>query len=662
METAVESLVDGFDPLGDDAPQSSSLSIVFDDARKRIIQNILKSYTGMFDLFSELLQNALDAVQQRQRVEGNAYKPHIWVSIDIPDRIVRVTDNGIGMDVEQFKYCLRPNVSFKKNVDLRGHKGVGATFVAYGFSFLKIQTKKNGQAIAAILRSGRQWAEDESGTVPRPKLESAPFEASDLSLEPSGTSVQIVIGKASGERPRDLGWIGARTADQWYDVLRIKTPLGGVYLSSAAFYPTVTISVRSPEKVTSNVTRERADYYYPHEIPNIKAQSLRDIKKETDAIQGDADTKMMKLPSEFKRLQCAYEIWSSDEILREGSDFDTALSEEEKELVERHQVFVYGCFLHSAKMWAEFNEEILGLRKGQKVIHGGLQMASDFMAQGDLSVIPLTSAIGYQANSHVIVHFMDGNPDMGRKVFQPELTSLADHLSVRAVTIFRRFLRYLRPDTGSQTITIDKKIYDWKQSQVDHRAKEPLTFSCSGQTLSVISKPRQEQDVIALFHELIGMRVLRGFRFYGTSQSDLYDSVFFLEYAEDDNVSFDIKANKLGVNREFVPGWTEPKILEYKFEFESLVSDFEKDEKFAKHVDLAVCWTVGGTYKERFYLQPLLVGDEGSARTVFGSTHRVFSHGSNQPEFELIVLEDLLAWLQAPAEEEIRQKHQYVDV
>lgn len=134
--------VDGFDPLGDDAADSSSLSIIFDDARKRIVQNILKSYTGMFDLFSELLQNALDAVQLRQRAEGDSYKPHIWISIDIPDRIVRITDNGIGMDTEQFKYCLRPNVSFKKNVDLRGHKGVGATFVAYGFSFLKLQTKK----------------------------------------------------------------------------------------------------------------------------------------------------------------------------------------------------------------------------------------------------------------------------------------------------------------------------------------------------------------------------------------------------------------------------------------------------------------------------------------------------------------------------------------
>jgi hypothetical protein len=351
--------------------------------------------------------------------------------------------------------------------------------------------------------------------------------------------------------------------------------------------------------------------------------------------------------------------------LGEGSDFLNApgLSDEEKELVDRHQVMIYGCFLHSAKMWTEFNEDVLGLRRGQKVIRGGLQMACDFMAQGDLSVIPLTSAIGYQANSHIIVHFTDGNPDMGRKVFQPELTVLAEKLAVRTVTVFRRYLRHLRPDTGSQSITVDKKIYDWKRDQEDYRVQNPLTFVTEGRSLAVVSKPRQEQDVIALFHELVGIGILKGFRFLGTSQSDRYDSVFFMEYLEKDNVCFEPKMNRLGISKEFaLPVSTEPKILEYKFEFESLVSDFEKEEKFAKHIDLVVCWSVRGNYKERFYIQSMLVGDEGSVRQIFGATHRVFSHGSNQPEFELIVLEDLMDWLQSPIDEEVRQKHHYGDV
>src|ERR1700731_4296150 len=126
MATAVQ--LDGFDPLAeDDSTNSAALTQIFEVSRKREVQNILKSYTGTFDLFSELLQNALDAVQARKREGISGYEPHIWVSIDIPDRKVSVIDNGIGMNEEQIKYCLRPSVSFKKQADLRGHKGVGAT-------------------------------------------------------------------------------------------------------------------------------------------------------------------------------------------------------------------------------------------------------------------------------------------------------------------------------------------------------------------------------------------------------------------------------------------------------------------------------------------------------------------------------------------------------
>ncbi|MFY9744274.1 MAG: hypothetical protein WAK21_19905, partial [Candidatus Sulfotelmatobacter sp.] len=72
--------LDGFDPLAeDDSTTSVALSQIFEVSRKREVQNILKSYTGTFDLFSELLQNSLDAVQARQRLGAAGYEPHVWV-------------------------------------------------------------------------------------------------------------------------------------------------------------------------------------------------------------------------------------------------------------------------------------------------------------------------------------------------------------------------------------------------------------------------------------------------------------------------------------------------------------------------------------------------------------------------------------------------------
>jgi hypothetical protein len=656
--------IDGFDPLAaDDTTTATSMTSVLEEASKRIVFNILKSYTGYYDVFSELLQNSLDAVQQRQERDGPKYQPRIWVTLDVPSGLVRVVDNGVGMSEREFKYCLRPSVSFKKQADLRGHKGVGATFLAYGFSFLKLQTKQAGVQIAAILRQGRQWSEDNSGTVPRPKFEGTEFSVAELDSEPSGSSAEIFIGQSPSERPRNLGWIGAQTAEQWYTVLRIKTPLGGVYLSTPPFQPKILIKVKSSEKIETIFETHRAEYFYPHEIPNLKVQSLHDIVRALDSIQGDSATKFTKLPAEHKRLDCVYEIWNKEELLREGSYFASALDDEKRLLIEKHNVIVYGCFLRSAKIWSELNDEGFALRKGQRIIHGGLQLATDFMVQGDLSIIPLTSTIGYQANSHVVVHFTDGSPDMGRKVFQPELKDLAEDLAVRAVNTFKRFLQHLKPDTGPNVITPEKELHEWKRSQEAHRDRKPLTFAHDGTRISLVSTPQQEQDVIALFHELLGTGILRGYRFFGTSQNDRYDSLFFMEYLNEDNALFNAAAQRLGVNRSYkLPYTTEPKVLEYKYTFDSLVDDFEKEEKFAKQIDLVVCWNAGTTFKSKFYLQSLLVADEGSGRQIFGTTHQAFATGSQEPAFELLVLEDLLNWLQDPSSEEARQKLAYRDI
>jgi hypothetical protein len=632
---------------------------VFEDATKRVIHNILRSYTGFYDLFSEAIQNALDAVEVSKRQRGDGYIPRIWITIDIPASRFRIVDNGIGMGFEEFKYCFRPNVSFKKNSGVRGEKGVGATFLAYGFSFISLQSRTAAGDLAVILRQGRQWAEDERGVIPRPTFEVQSFGVPELTGEGSGTCVEIICGKAPGERPKDFTWINAQTATQWLDVLRIKTPLGGIYLTGSAFSPNVTITVIGSDDSSTSVSTERAEYYYPHEIPDLKVQQLGDITTALNNIRGDASTKFKALSQEFKRLDCIWQVWDKDALLEEDSDFDPIFDESTRELVERHSISVYGAFLSTAKTWSRLNDEIIKLRKGLRIMHGGLQLASDNMAQGELNVIPLTSAIGYQNNSHIIVHFKNGSPDMGRKVFQPELTALAEDLSKRVVTIFRRFISHVRADTGVQSITPDRELYDWKKAQERYRDEHPLTLKLGGATMGVFSEPQQEQDVIALFHELIGARVLRGFKFFATSPSERYDSLFLMDYEKDDQVYWEKSGGRLGIDRNFPLGQTEPKILEYKYSLDGLIADFEKEVKFLQHVDLVVCWNAGKAYRERFTLEPLLVGDEGSTRKIFGCTHKAYMDGSSNPLFELLVLEDLLRWFTDPEAEEARQKQAY---
>ena len=653
--------LDGWDPLADGAEGLDSFSAFREAATKSAIVNVLRSYTGFYDVFAEMIQNALDAVERRFRSgESGDYIPRIWIRIDMPNRSIRVTDNGVGMLESDFKYCLRPNVTFKSRGEDRGNKGVGATFLAYGFSFFRLHSRAmGGPSLAATLRQGRHWAQDRGGSIPRPVFQRDDFDIPEIGAD-SGTRVEVHIGEHVDERPRDLGWIGARTADQWIDVLRIKTPLGGVYLSTPPFQPQVEVTVIDQNGSTSMARVAEASYYFPHEIPDLKVASLSDIDAARRNVSGDWTAHLRQCPPELKRLDCIYDIWSDENIVDDESIFYSALTEEQRVLVRKHRVHVYAAFLRSAKLWGEFNDEVLRLRKGQKLMHGGLQMASDFMVQGEPSVIPLTSAIGYQANSHVIVHFFDGNPDMGRKTFQPELQKLADSLAVRAVNQMKRYLAHLKADTGAQVLAPSRELWDWKIRQQEYRNTNPLSYFTHGRELALASEPQQEQDVIALFHELVGLGVIRGLRFLATSQSDRYDSLLVTNYPEAAEFQFSRSANKLGVARSQIgTGDSDPKVLEYKYDLDYLMEDLRKERKFEGQIDLVVCWKTGDSYKQSYYLEPFLVGDEGDTRTFFGATHRAARDGATSPAFEVVVLEDLLRFMVDPSEEEQRQRERY---
>jgi len=652
-EATLEDL-EGFDPL-----QEAAVISTGDDPNKPVVLNILNSYTGFYDLFSELVQNALDAVQLRSRSEPS-FLPKISILVDMKNRRVRIVDNGVGMSLEEFKYCFRPNVTFKRGAGLRGNKGVGATYLAYGFAAVRIQSKRGETKLGALLRGGRRWAEDNSGVIPRPKLESKSFEVAELANERSGSCFEIVLGDSSGERPRDLGWIGARTAKQWFDVLRIKTPLGAVALTTEKFKPRVTLEVIDPEGNCTEEVSSNIEYYYPHEIPG-KVASLGDLSVALGKILGDAATKFAKLGNEYKKLDCMYEVWDRSAILKEQSDFADVLDPEERILAERHNVAIYGAFLSSSKQWSGFNDDVIGLRRGQRIMSGGLQLACDGMVQGDPLVIPLTSTIGYQANAHIIVHFSDGNPDMGRKVFQPELKRMAEKLAVRVVTIFKRYLQHRRPEAGPPSISASKALHEWKKTQEDHRDRKPLGLTLNGARLAMVSTPQKEQDVIALFHELLGIGVLKGYGVFATSQSETYDSLYELNYPDDQDYRFERTLRPLGVAERYLGESTEPRVLEYKYDFESLLDDIEQEVKSQAHIHLVVCWTASKRYKDKFFFRSLLVGDEGSERVHFGATHQAFVDSSAEPTFEVVVLKDLLNFIEDRASEEARQKQYYKD-
>lgn len=620
-------------------------SEIISAGQKRQIANILKSYVGNYDAFSELIQNSMDAVDRRRReLSDLLYEPKLWLTIDLKENSFSITDNGIGFKEQEFKSFLAPNISFKDGKKTRGSKGVGATYIAYGFDYLQFGTKGNGHDFVGEITSGRDWVEDHEGIVTRPMVIASESEDKIFNDLDRGSTFKIKFGGKS-VRPKDLSWYGATTPDQWLYLLLTKTPLGAIpHLSekskSIKFKLTV-IDKLGKETSTDDIA---AEYIFPHTkiAASVDLKDIINFQKKQLASGKDAS----KLPAKYFKLHGIYENFTEQELLLFKN-----LNEDEQKLISHFHIEAYGYFVYSTSVWDQLNDVTAKLRKGFRVLRGGLQLANNQMPQGEQIVIPLTSNTGYQNQSHVIVHFKNADPDLGRKGFQPELKDLAEKLSVAVVNKLKSWRAQLKSDSGKK-IDIEKEVslHEWVKEQELHESSSPLVltnknFFAPINEISVTSTPLSEQDVIVLFNQLVAGGVIRGLKLLSTSQAQQYDGLFkFVIKAPLKNHEYDKALNPLGVEAMHHTKIlvSTPKVLEYKYNIDGLIAEFENGEKKEKDIHLAVAWDLGTAWKKNYEATSLLDLQNIHQRDFHGLTHVL---SSNTSKFYVIILKELIDYL-----------------
>ena len=632
---------------------------------KRQIKNILKSYTGWFDPLSELIQNALDAVDIRKRKDSE-YTPSIWIKIDLKENKICVTDNGIGFSEDEFRSFLAPNISFKKQGD-RGNKGVGATYLGYGFNFLQIGTKTPDFSFVGTMKGGREWVEDDSGTKIRPKIKKSE-EVHDAFLEiDQGSTFSL---KLVGDfiRPKDLKWVGASTADQWETVLGIRTPLGGIYFDRECLVSKCRLTVidENGEETEKEITD--CEYIYPHKAISVckRLNDIRKIQQELIARGKDGS----RLPDSCYRLNGLYNYWTHQDIVSDMGEFKGLLNDQEKELAEEYKLSIYGFFCYSTEIWDKYNDDIAELRKGARILRGGLQLATNCMPQGELLIIPLTKNIGYQNVTHVVIHFDKAEPDLGRKEFQPELHLLAQHIATGIVRKFLDWRKFLKKETGAPPDILEARdVHDWIRQQEDHEKKNPLIITRQDVFLpikepSITSKPLNEQDVIGLFNQLLAGGVIRGVKLMATSQHKQYDGIYkFCLKKPFENHVFDKDKNPLGIEKSKVgQGYVSaPGILEYKYSFDALLEEMEKGEKTERQIDLVIAWEIGKNWQKRYEIIPLLHLDNLQHRDFHGGTHIIKDSSTGDRVFPAIILSELIDYINDPDNVQDHQEKTYME-
>ncbi|HZY61276.1 MAG TPA: hypothetical protein VFE38_02055 [Edaphobacter sp.] len=617
----------------------------------------------------------MDAVDKRVEEGELGYEPKIWIMIDLPNDSVSVTDNGCAMSASQFKGFLKPNFSFKTGNSSRGSKGVGATYLGYGFNYLEVATKPSPDVMfSGTLENGRDWLDDTANVISRPKVQPTAVTHAEFTEVDRGTSVTL---KLQGEtiRPRSLQYFIARTAEQWASLLKAHTPLGGIYICGDV-PPNVSIRLNVIPHAgkgiePSEVIMDGPRYLFPHEVLGRTAD-LREFLRD-QAMRAQKGQDLSRVPPKFSNLNSIWGEWTGDEILGGASPIRPKLDENERNLLTALKPQIYAFMCYSTDLWDDFNDNKLKLRKGSRILSGGLQLATKHMPQGHPITIPLTSNIGLQNIAHIIVQFPNAEPDLGRKGFQPEVTKVAEKLSVSIVTAFRHhYERLLRRNTGAPALMQALKLEQWIDEQKAHEKQYPLVIKGKGlfapmEELPIRSLPLVEQDVVALFNQMLSSGIIRGIRLLSSSQYKQYDGLYRIEMEPPFSKYTLSHENPLGVEEDHFAGIEEAiispvRVLEYKYSLNALMEELDTGFKNAHEIGLAVCWELGEKWQENFDILSYLDRENVHHREFHGITHSL-SHGSSGlPAFQIIALKDLISYLIDAEAESEQQRELYSDI
>jgi len=629
---------------------------------KRSIHSILHSYVGWYDPFAELLQNALDSIEKKDRQEP--YDKKINIIVDQKQNQVTVSDNGIGLDEASFQKFLAPHETFKEGGE-RGSKGVGATYLAYGFNYIRIDTKTKHFSAQGEMERARDWLHDENASA-NPEVyatKSKPIDADFLDFD-SGVSVTIRFDKST--KPAKLSWPGLKSAESWFIALSVKTALGAVEAATD-----VSIRIKHIDDAGNEETfsAEKTGYSLPH----AHTKKHKDYEHVISTLEKNVAKKgaAAKIPQKIKNLDAVSICWDHEKIIATVDRLD----DEDIQFCRDHKVKVVGSFMWGAKCWNWLAEKKLKYRKTANIYDAGIQLAADNMPQGDLIQIPLQRYIGRQNQVHLAVHFADCVVDLGRKGFDKEFVDFAKKLSRFIVEgNFSKIRDCLRnDDVKKKGLLQNEKINQWKKDLEAHEQSSPLelkneNFFVPVNEISITSEPTREQDVIALFNQLVAGGVVRGIKVVGTNEMSTYDGAYRVRIGpEYPDHLFEEDDNPLGVSdgvisdyedecpEGFVSG--ELKILEYKYSLDGLISDITTGDKKASDIDLVVAWEAGEDYKKFYEIRSMLTDDGIDDRDYHGLTHLLFDEHGNHV-MDVILLSDLIRYLNDP-EAEMNHQEDY---
>jgi hypothetical protein len=616
------------------------------DLIRKHLKNLTTSYSDESDLFTETIQNAIDAMTVLQ-MRRKGYVGSLTIVLGRRkghDHYLYVQDTGVGMNSTDLRKVFIPGYSEgKKSGQTIGHKGVGMSYVVAKSKHIAIRSISGKHEAAELtIRNTSDWVHDNEKHEPTiTESFEAPVLVQDLATQiKEGTGFYFAFHP--GSEPQSLDNV-VRVGDgpekellYWAGFLSARTPLG---IAKAHTSPE-----EHPYKVKiildlGDEKPERRDFLRDQWRPedgHIGYPFPETVfRVGIDTAEIDSTPSAQRHNRHARKHQAVFHEWSAQEFLDEMTNLDR----EVEERLRRHLGWVRGYLAYSTEILAKVNSELgVSAAKTRPVIRYGARLVVDGVPQGRPLELALTSDQGLDRQTHIVLGFNELELDTGRKFVSDEkILEGINKVTQRVVTKLKDYRPWLKIKDREE---VQSNLAEWISS-VESRSGDSSTRRLFDQ-LDLVSPsqvdPANEQEVIALWIALLTTKIVPGYQMKAQSGFNTYDALIDFEAASVSNDG-DLPPKSSGMKVK------KNAVLEFKWSFDSLIDDFVKKVKNPKEIDLVVCWDCPNLNLTEGTLNPTYGkwADERDLRAV----SYVWRDAIDSKSFRVISLKNLLLELLA---------------
>ena len=567
------------------------------DHYRHQLKQTISAYNPTQVVLGEALQNAIDAV-----VQANGSEHKITIKLNFDQRSVTVTDDGIGFPND-------PNLLFlgggrKRHGDrkLFGYVGVGLKVVLFSSKNFCLRARSGDGAFHYEIKDAYKFDSDSPPNLQVPTV--FPEDSSPLSI--CGTEVSYQFPSEVAHDPfkffvqdisdqclphgntRGFG----KTLQEAVDRGHFETRFAGLmasYLRRYTYAGDVLNALGGKQELQNTTISVEVICSEPLQILGSEIGGLFDGKKEasftikpeyllvhdtvnwvpSQARPGLYDHALGKGGMNLDRTWRGFNV----RLYADAEDYERLITDKRGNLPDKIE---------------EYRERLFPKINGIILTIGRIPVFDEFLPGGSQRVISANGVVTThevdltRGRNQEYVRCFDLIIDTNAQLNYGKSQLTDNHL----VNRIRRFVN------DAYATTIQNAAGNWvgrmnlpDEEEYDFFLRRP---NLGIDKLAIRKEPRDENDVIALFFELIGRGDISGYQVFGLSQKDPYDGRFLIKYKDREDDLAEPKDDR------------QLTAVEFKVSASLVIRDLERETKDPRDLKLLIAWDEGSSNSDQF--------------------------------------------------------------